>query len=69
MSNLTHATYYDDFGHIPSFIRFLRPIVPILSQNDSSLSSFLGKTGVRGDFGRGEDILLDSDEENINNES
>lgn len=44
-------------------MRFLRPIVPILSQNDSSLSSFLGKTGVRGDFGRGEDILA-PDEEN-----
>lgn len=31
-------------------------MVPILSQNDSSLSSFLGSTGVRGDFGRGDDI-------------
>lgn len=38
-------------------MRFFRPIVPILSQNDSSLSSFLGKTGVRGDFGRGDDIF------------
>lgn len=38
-------------------MRFLRPIVPILSQNDSSLSSFLGKTGVRGDLGRGEDMI------------
>lgn len=40
-------------------MRFLRPIVPSLSHIDSSLSSFLDNTGVRGDFGRGEDILLD----------
>lgn len=45
---------------LPFLIPFLRPIVPSLSQIDSSLSSFLGKTGVRGDFGRGEDILLSS---------
>lgn len=39
-------------------------MVPILSQKDSSFSSFLGKTGVRGDFGRGEDIALGNFSEN-----
>lgn len=40
--------------HIPSLIFFFLPRVPILSQKLSSLSSFLGVTGGRGDFGRGD---------------
>lgn len=39
-------------------MRFLRPRVPILSQKLSSLSSFLAEIGGRGDFGRGDAIIV-----------
>lgn len=42
--------------NIPSFIRFLRPSVPILSQKLSSLSSFFADKGGRGDFDLGDAI-------------
>jgi len=41
--------------NLPSFIRFLRPSVPNLSQKDSSLSPVLGVTGL-GDLDLGEVI-------------
>lgn len=50
---------------LPSFIRFLRPRVPILSQKLSSLSSFLADNCGRGDFDLGDAITVGNKVNNL----